>query len=428
MIETERGIVTARCVIVATNAFTSELFPELKAIKPHQSQVQVTEFAPDRVRGRVVTCEEGPTFFNQPRAGARNGWAPLLMGGGADRPMRSPSSRRRSAQVHDELLGIRNHYFPELHGRPPSAEWIGPMAFTPDQLPAIGFLRPGVVIAAGYNGHGGSYTTAAGLAAAHMAIDGTAPDWVPEDVFSPRRLTSSEPIFMTERDGLWRIAASLCRQLTAVNHQISEALTLRAHGSASAVPRQVPPRVSRMTRAISSETSSAESIPAEQLLAFPAFRDFTAEEVTELLRSMQRWDLARGTLLFKEGDEGYTCLVVVRGVIDVSVKVRGQPQLLAQLGPGSIFGQASLIAGEPRSVSCSIRRDAVLAEIDAEACERLLNSKGALALKLLAALNQGLVAALRSADRQLMRLNEERDGGEPDVDSEPVVATGGNGD
>jgi CRP-like cAMP-binding protein len=425
---TERGTIIARCVIVATNAFTSQLFPELDAIKPRQSQVQVTEFAPDRARGRVVTCERGPAFFNQPRAGARGGYAPLLMGGGADRPMRSPSSRRRSPRVHDDLLALRDHYYPELRGRPPSCEWVGPMAFTPDQLPAIGFLRPGIIVAAGYNGYGGSYTTAAGQAAAEMAITGRAPDWVPEDVFSPRRLTTDEPIFMTERGGLWRIAAALCRQLKAVNRQISEALTLRADGVASAVPRQQPPRVSRMMRVVGTESSPAESIEPATLLAFPAFREFTSAEIAELLRSMQRWDLTRGTLLFQEGDEGATCFVVVRGAVDVSVKVRGQPQLLAQLGPGSIFGQASLIDNEPRTVSCSIRRDAVLTEIDGASCERLLNGTSRLALKLLAALNQGLVAALRSADRQLMRLNEEREmpwsaDGESTVGAEPVVTT-----
>ena len=408
-VDTERGTVIARAVIVATNAFTSQLFPELQSIRPYQSQVQVTEMAPDRARGRVVTCEHGPAFFNQPRAGARNGVAPLLMGGGADRRMTSPSSRRRSTRVHNELLAVRDRFYPELRGRPPSAEWVGPMAFTPDQLPAIGFLRPGIIVAAGYNGYGGSYTTAAGLAAAEMATTGCAPDWVPEDVFSPRRLTTSEPIFMTERDGLWRIAASLCRQLKAVNRQISEALTLRGDESASAVPRQAPPRVSRMVRVADTESTSAETIDPELLVAFPAFRNFTLDEAREVLRSMQRWDLARGTLLYREGEEGYTCFVVVRGVVDISVKVRGQPQLLAQLGPGSIFGQSSLIDGEPRTASCSIRRDAMLAEIDAVSCERLLNNRSALALKLLAALNQGLVAALRSADRQLMRLNGERE-------------------
>lgn len=408
---TDRGVIVAQCVIVATNAFTNQLFPELAAIRAHQSQIQVTEHAPDRARGRVVTCEDGPTFFSQPRVGAHNGHAPLLMGGGADRPMKSPSSRRRSLKVHVKLLALRDRFYPELRGCPPSAEWVGPMAFTPDQLPAIGFLRPGVVVAAGYNGYGGSYTTAAGLAAAQMALTGRVPDWVPEDVFSPRRLTSAEPIFMTERDSLWRIAASLCHQLKAVNRQISEALTLRTDPVASAVRRQAPPRVSRMMRAAGAESTSAAAIAPELLAGFPAFKRFTLAELKTLLQAMQRWELPRGTLLFMEGDPGNTCFVLVRGMVDVSVKVRGQPQLLAQLTPGSIFGQASLIDGEPRSVSCSIRRDALLAEIEPKACERLLGSRSAVALKLLAALNQGLVSALRRADRDLMRLNVERGDG-----------------
>jgi CRP-like cAMP-binding protein len=122
---------------------------------------------------------------------------------------------------------------------------------------------------------------------------------------------------------------------------------------------------------------------------------------------MTRWDLPRGTLLFSEGDLGNTCYVIVRGTVDVSVKVRGQAQLLSQLGPGAIFGQASVIESEPRSVSCSIHRDAVLAEIDATACERLLDDGSPIALKLLAALNDGLVTALRNADRQLMKLDSD---------------------
>ena len=62
------------------------------------------------------------------------------------------------------------------------------MAFTPDQLPAIGLLRPGLVVAAGFNGYGGSYTTAAGEAAAELAVGGEPPPWLAADVFTPRRL------------------------------------------------------------------------------------------------------------------------------------------------------------------------------------------------------------------------------------------------
>src|SRR5262249_33858788 len=130
-------------------------------------------------RGRIVTSDDGPVFFNQPREGAREGRACLIMGGGDDRPMQDPASRRRSPEVHARLLGLRDKFSPERAGRPPSAEWVGPMAFTPDGLPCIGFLRPGLVIAAGYNGYGGSYTTAAGHAAAEMTITDAVPDALP---------------------------------------------------------------------------------------------------------------------------------------------------------------------------------------------------------------------------------------------------------
>ena len=405
---TERGTIMARRVIVATNAFTSQLFPELGEIRPHQSQIQVTEYAPDRARGRVVTCEEGPVFFNQPRDGVRDGLAPVLMGGGPDRPMRSPSSRRRSPRVHAQLLALRSRFYPELDGKPPSAEWIGGMAFTPDQLPAIGFLRPGVVVAAGYNGYGGSFTTAAGLAAARMALTSSTPDWVPADVFSPRRLLSSEPVFMTAQDSLWRIATSLCRQLKVVERQITESLTL--HGPARPRSRAAPKNVTQMMRAVPRDTSPGSSIDAALLRELDNFSDFSLDELNQMLAVATRCDLPKGRLLFREGDPGDSCFILVRGQVDVTIKVRQQRHLLAQLSPGKIFGQVSLVAGEPRSATCTIRRDALLAQLDRAACEKLLGTQAPVALKFLAALNRGLTEALRVADRRLMQLNDD-DGG-----------------
>ena len=87
----------APSVIVATNAFTGQLFPELRAIQATQSQIAITEFAPDRCRGRIVTSEEGPVYFNQPRADARHGLAPLLMGG--REPIGQQTSPHRAAEI-----------------------------------------------------------------------------------------------------------------------------------------------------------------------------------------------------------------------------------------------------------------------------------------------------------------------------------------
>jgi glycine/D-amino acid oxidase-like deaminating enzyme len=397
-IVTDRGTIIARRVIVATNAFTCNLLPELSAIEPHQSQILVTEHVVDRVRGRIVTSDNGPVFFNQPREGARHGHAPLVMGGGDDRPMENPSSRRRSSAVHAQLMALRDSFYPELVGRPPSAEWIGPMAFTPDGLPCIGFLRPGLVIAAGYNGYGGSYTTAAGSAAAEMSITNVVPDWLPEEIFSPRRLLTDDPLFLQERKGLWSVAASLCHQLQTVNQKISEALTLQQ--AAPALPLSAVEQVWGPT----GQSEPTSGIRAESLLAFDAFKKFSLQELRHVLRLTRRWDLPENTIIFTEGSPGGTCFVVVDGAVDVSINARGQQQLLATLNPGSIFGQMSLIDNEPRSATCSVRANATLLEIEREPCERLLRSGSATALKFLATLNEGLVLALRGADLRLMQL------------------------
>jgi len=396
---TGRGKIAAKSVIVATNAFTRELLPELSAIEPYQSQIIVTEHVPDRARGRIVTSDNGPVFFNQPREGAANGHAPLLMGGGNDRRMKNPSMRRRSPAVHARLLSLRDSFYPELVGQPPSAEWVGPMAFTPDGLPCIGFLRPGLVIAAGYNGYGGSYTTAAGHAAAEMAITNVVPDWLPEEIFSPRRLLTNEPLFLTEREGLWRVAASLCRQIQSVNRKLSEALTLQQ--PTPVLPTSSAAQILRPA----GQGRPTDSIEPESLRAYDSFSKFSREEICHLLRLMRRWDLPKDTIIFTEGSPGGTCFVILEGAIDVSINAHGQQQLLTTLNAGNVFGQMSLIEGVPRSATCSVRSDAVLLEIERQPCEELFHSGSSLALKCLATLNEGLISTLRGADLRLMQLD-----------------------
>jgi glycine/D-amino acid oxidase-like deaminating enzyme/CRP-like cAMP-binding protein len=395
LVRTELGTIAARTVIAATNAFSSRLFPELKKIRPAQSQICITEFAPDRCQGRIVTSEEGPVYFNQPRAGALHGLAPLLLGGGADRSIRNPESRRRSPQIHATLLDLRQRFYPELNKRPLSTEWVGPIAFTPDRLPVIGWLRPGVIIAAGYNGYGGTYTVAAGQAAASTALTGEIPEWLPQDVFSPQRLISDEPMFLGRTESLLRIAASLCAQLRAVDRQITETIS---YGNSSK-------RVSRKPNLPDLGVGRpAASLDPERLLALPAFNQFSIAECSDLLGMMVSRQITQGTVLFSAGDPGSTCFVIVHGGVDVIIEVNGRDQLLARLYEGAVFGQVALIEGGARTATCRTQKDSMLLEMDREACERLFAGRSPLAYKVLEMLTHGLIAALRGADRQLLRL------------------------
>ena len=397
-VTTDRGRVVARRVIVATNAFTRELLPEMRSISPRQSQVMLTEHALDRARGRTITTEQGPAFFNQPRAEARHGRAPLLFGGGNDRPMKNPASRRRSLAVHHLLLRLRDRYYPELSGQPPTSEWVGPMAFTPDGLPAVGFVRPGVILAAGFNGYGGSYTTAAGQASAEMALTDECPKWTPQDVFSPHRFLSKQPLFLSSKDNLWRIAQALCKRLVVVNEQISFECT---YGATSV--RGETPEISTMTlEGMISQPGS--TIKPDALRNFLRFGVFSDRELRQLLRLMRRWDLPQGTVVVSEGGPGGSCFIIVSGSVDVTVRGRNRQQLLAQLPAGSIFGQVSLISGEPRTATCSMRNDGVILELERKPCETFLSAGSPTALKFLDALNQDLISALRGADQRLLQL------------------------
>lgn len=399
---TVEGEISADRVIVATNAFTRDLLPELAAIRPRQSQVMVTEHAPDRAGGRIVTTEYGPAYFSQPRGGLRNGRTPVIFGGGADRPMANPSSRRRSRGIHDQLLGLRDSFFPELTGQPPSAEWVGPMGFTPDQLPAIGWLRPGLIIAAGFNGYGGSYTTAAGEAASVMALRDEAPDWVPQDVFSPTRFLSDTPLFLNEHDSLWRIVGSLCHQLRSVTRQLSDA-----------APSAPPPPVRRTAGAPSSGEGRAVEVSLADARVLRPFAHFDDEELSEVLSLMRTERVPAGACLFKEGDPCESCYIIVEGSIKVSVLAQGTQQKLTSLTVGAVFGEMSLIERKPRSATCIVGTEAVLLELDRSGCDELFGRRSPAALKLLAALSEGLIVALRRADRMLVRLERAARGPGP---------------
>ncbi|HEX8682874.1 MAG TPA: FAD-dependent oxidoreductase [Ardenticatenaceae bacterium] len=202
---TAEGDIVARRVIVATNAFTSQLFPELAQIECYQSQIMNLEHVTDSLKGMTVTEKKGDLYYNFPgerryvdAEGVTRGM--LHVGGGLDRPAPLPEDLQRSASVLGLTKAGIDRRFPETRGQPPSRVWTGPMAFTPDRLPVMGFLRRGgdpqaLVIAAGFNGYGGSYCVEAGYTAVEMIRRGAALPEVPEDVFSPHRFLVEGPLF-----------------------------------------------------------------------------------------------------------------------------------------------------------------------------------------------------------------------------------------
>jgi len=206
LIHTREGTIRAKKVVMATNAFTSQLVPELKGVEPWISQVHDWNHVQDRYKGITFTMEKGDFYGNIPAGtkytdgkGVVRGT--LHLGGGLDRPVPSVNHMNRSKEIMNMVHGNVLKLHPELKGRPPSIVSTGPMAFTRDRLPVVGFhfengqLEKNIVYAVGMNGYGGSQCMEAGYQAAQMVKTGQVSADLPEDMYSMKRMLTNEPIF-----------------------------------------------------------------------------------------------------------------------------------------------------------------------------------------------------------------------------------------
>ena len=100
------------------------------------------------------------------------------------------------------------------------------------------------------------------------------------------------------------------------------------------------------------------------VLSAPLFAGIESEAALALLATMTTRELARGEVVFREGDPG-DCLFVI-GVGKVKLGRRsndGRENLMSILGPGEMFGELSLFDRGPRTATATVVADASLYEL-----------------------------------------------------------------
>jgi L-pipecolate oxidase len=166
-LQTSRGRVTARFVVLGTNAYTDDLWPGLKDSYSviHFFQLATAPLG-DRIKsilpGGQGIWDTGPIMFSL----RRDAFGRLLVGSmgkviGETRGL----SRRWAAQRLRQL-------FPNLGEVEFEAAWHGRIAMTPDHLPRIHRLAEGLYTPVGYNGRGIAPGTVFGRAMAELLAGG----------------------------------------------------------------------------------------------------------------------------------------------------------------------------------------------------------------------------------------------------------------
>ena len=165
-VATQAGTVTARSVILATNAYTDDLWPGLRrTVLPVQSYQVATRPLPEDVRrqvlpgGQVVSDLRRILFYFRLDPAGR-----LLMGG------RGPLDDRGDPALFARLEAVARRLFPQIGVASWEHRWSGRVALTADHLPHLHEPRPGVLIGLGYNGRGVAMATVMGKLLADRAV------------------------------------------------------------------------------------------------------------------------------------------------------------------------------------------------------------------------------------------------------------------
>jgi glycine/D-amino acid oxidase-like deaminating enzyme len=170
LVETERGGILARNVLVATNGYTDGVVPALRRrIIPIGSYIIATEPLPEELarslspRGRVFFDTKNFLYYWRLTADRR-----LAFGG---RASFNPTSVERTAPI---LLHGMLEVYPQLAGVRVEYAWGGNVGFTFDRMPHAGQLA-GVTYAMGYCGSGIALATYLGTKVAAWLGGGPAP-------------------------------------------------------------------------------------------------------------------------------------------------------------------------------------------------------------------------------------------------------------
>ncbi len=132
----------------------------------------------------------------------------------------------------------------------------------------------------------------------------------------------------------------------------------------------------------------------EMLAQRPLFAELSRKELESVAALGVTLEIAANQVLTKEGAIGEEAFLIVSGNAHCTV---GDQVDVANLGPGDLFGEMSLLDGDRRSATVIADTDMTVTVFERREFVRLVETSPFIAMKLLAA----MAARLRSVDREL---------------------------
>jgi small-conductance mechanosensitive channel/CRP-like cAMP-binding protein len=120
------------------------------------------------------------------------------------------------------------------------------------------------------------------------------------------------------------------------------------------------------------KVKEAQQVRLHSLATIDVFAPLDEAERTRLADMLVFAPYARGERITRQGAEAHWLYLVGRGTVSVRVEVDGVEREVVKMGEGEVFGEMSLLTGEPRSASVYAETDVECWRLDRAAFQAIL--------------------------------------------------------
>jgi CRP-like cAMP-binding protein len=194
-------------------------------------------------------------------------------------------------------------------------------------------------------------------------------------------------------------------QAAAVSQRVHEALVRNLNFSGIQVPRR---REEIYLGQLEDERASESSDRAswiDQVLLFAAVPE---DQRMMIQAAATEYQLAPAEDVVRQGEAGSSLFIVQRGVCEVIIGGENGGEKVGVMGPGSVFGELSLLTGSPRSATVRAATTSVVYEITKQNLAPLLREYPELATEFATVL----------ADRRLADAHRDELGNQTQIDAQ----------
>jgi SulP family sulfate permease len=148
---------------------------------------------------------------------------------------------------------------------------------------------------------------------------------------------------------------------------------------------------------------------AVPLASFQLLEGLSREQLARIEHHFVRRECAEGEVLFQENDPGDRLCLLASGAVEISIIVPGGARArIVTNAEGSLFGEAAILDGRPRSATAQAVGPAVVYELTRAALSEIEAHEPEIAIRLMTNLAKLLSIRMRETNEILKQLDDSR--------------------